>query len=111
MIQLNKDEENAMVDWINSFDDPYLVLVSGLPLDLLNGVTLSHLVGYIACSPEDREKIFELLHYPKDAEGMMALSGGLMSDELRENFDLAYNVLRYSQAYQEADSRYHFLDE
>ena len=31
LFALDKDEENAMIDWINSFDDPFLVLVSRIP--------------------------------------------------------------------------------
>lgn len=94
---LDKDEENALIDWINAFDDPFLILVSRLPSDLMNGVVLSHLVGYVACSPDDREKIFELLNYPKDPNGgMIGLRGTLLPDQVRENFDLAYNVLQYS---------------
>ena len=89
-----------MIDWINSFDDPFLVLVSRIPQDLMNGVVLSHLVGYIACTADDRDKIFELLNYPKDQNGaMMGLQGSVQPDEVRENFDLAFNVLQYSQAY------------
>ena len=57
-------ENTSLMDWINSFDDPYCVLVSSLPEDLLNGVVLSHIVGFIACSLSDRAKIFDLLNYP-----------------------------------------------
>ena len=99
---LDKDEENALIDWINAFDDPFLVLVSRLPHDLMNGIALSHLVGYVACSHDDRDKIFELLNYPTDSHGgMLGLHGALEPDQVRENFDLAFNVLQYSQAYQE----------
>jgi len=59
-----------LIDWINSFDDPFCVIVSQLPQDLLNGVVLSHLVGYIACSTSDREKIFDLLCYPEQDFGL-----------------------------------------
>ena len=100
---LDKFEENSLIDWINAFDDPFLVLVSKLPQDLMNGVVLSHLVGYVACTSDDRDKIFELMNYPRDATsgGMVGLAGHLSFDLIRENFDLAYNVLKYSQSYQE----------
>jgi hypothetical protein len=46
--------ENQLIDWINSFDDPHCVLVSKLPQDLSNGVILSHLVGNVVCTLNDR---------------------------------------------------------
>lgn len=71
------------------------MLVNSLPDDLRDGVVLSHLVGYIVCCEADREMIFDLLNYP-DAYG------GVSTEKIRENFDLAYNVLKCSQAYQNA---------
>ena len=82
-----------LVDWINSFDDSYLVLVSNIPQDLESGVVLSHLVGQVACTQSDREKIFDLLNYPGYEES-------LRNDQILENFELAYNVLKYSELYQ-----------
>lgn len=32
-------------------------------VDLTDGIALSHLVGYIACSPSDQEKIKQLVYY------------------------------------------------
>lgn len=62
--KLDKNYEYQLIDWINSFGDPFLALVSKIPQDLENGIVLSHLVGYIVCSESDRIKIFELLNYP-----------------------------------------------
>lgn len=109
---LDRDEENALIDWINSFDDPFLVLVSRVPQELMNGLVLSHLVGYIACSHEDREKIFELLNYPKHPNsGLINLHGHLQPDQIRENFDLAFNVLQFSQVYRDLNQELQFLDQ
>ena len=58
-------DQTSLMDWVNSFDDPYCVLVSSVPEDLANGIVLSHVVGFIACSQSDREKIFDLVNYPK----------------------------------------------
>jgi hypothetical protein len=55
-----------MIYWINSFDDPLLVLVNDLRTELLDGIVLAHLVANIACITADREKVFELLIYPND---------------------------------------------
>ena len=55
-----------MIYWINSFDDPLLVLVNDLRTELLDGIVLAHLVANIACITTDREKVFELLVYPNE---------------------------------------------
>jgi len=60
---------------------------------LRDGIVLSHLVGYITCSYTDRQMIFDLLAYP--TQGPVDLG------KARENFDLAFNVLKHSQLYQE----------
>lgn len=51
-----------LIDWINSFNDPYCLLINQMN-DLTDGIALCHLVGYIACSPSDQEKIKQLVYY------------------------------------------------
>lgn len=97
--------EQQLIDWINSFDDPYCVLVSRLPEDLMNGVVISHLVGFISCSAQDRKLIFDLLNYPSPGEFNI-----LGKQQVRENFDLAYNVLKCSSVYME-NPKLNFLGE
>jgi hypothetical protein len=99
-----KADWQNLVDWVNSFDDSYCVLVNALPDDLRNGIVLSHLVGYIVCCEADREMIFDLLNY-LDAEG------ALSQDKTKENFELAYNVLKCSQMYQDAKHLRFLADE
>ena len=94
--------EIQLIDWINSFDDPHCVLVSRLPHDLSNGVILSHIVGHLVCTPQDKLKIFDLLNYPQDGQVMDVA-------QIRENFDLAYNVLQFSEMYRE-NPRLNFLE-
>lgn len=96
----NQLSEQNLIDWINSFDDAYCVLVCQLPDDMQDGVVVSHLVGNIACSQADRVKIFDLLHYPLSQETPLQL------DQIIENFDLAYNVLKYSQCYTDQNKRF-----
>jgi hypothetical protein len=43
---------------------------------------------------EDKMKIFDLLNYPQDGQILDV-------QYIRENFDLAYNVLKFSEIYQE----------
>jgi hypothetical protein len=38
-----------LIDWINSFNDPYCLLVNSLA-DLADGIALCHLVGLIVCT-------------------------------------------------------------
>jgi len=45
-------KEQGLIDWINSFNDPYCLLVNSFR-DLRDGIALCHLVGYIACSLSD----------------------------------------------------------
>lgn len=94
------------IDWLNSFDDSYLVLVSKLPHDLADGIVLSHLVGIVTCSENDREKIFELLNYPGADNPLHSIDDAKVLD----NFELAVNVLRFSDAYTQS-TRFKFLDE
>jgi hypothetical protein len=88
-----KIDHQSLIDWINSFDDSFCVLVSVLPEDLKNGVIISHLVGYIVCSFTDRQMIFDLLNYPPPN------SNYLERHLIKENFELAYNVLKCGQKY------------
>lgn len=88
----SKVDLQCLVDWINSFDDSYCVLVNHLPDDISDGVVLSHLVGYLVCSQDDRQMIFDLLNYPDE-------QGRLHASKVKDNFDLAYNVLKCSETY------------
>jgi hypothetical protein len=73
-----------LIDWINSFNDPYCLLVNSFG-DLTDGIALCHLVGFIVCSPSDQEKIKQLVYYEA------------LSKELAlQNLDLAVNVLKSS---------------
>lgn len=60
--QRGKVNEYALIDWVNSFNDPHCLLVSSLNdlkdgnlcLNLTHlGIAFCHLVGFIACSPAD----------------------------------------------------------
>ena len=53
---------HPLIDWINSFNDPYCLLVNSFS-DLIDGIALCHLVGIIVCSPSDQEKIKQLVYY------------------------------------------------
>lgn len=90
----SKVDWQNLVDWVNQFDDSYCVLVNTLPDDLWDGIVLSHVVGYTVCCEADRQMIFDLVNYP-GAEGVLG------PEQARENFDLAYNVLKCSQTYQD----------
>ena len=59
--------------------------------DLTDGIALSHLVGYISCSPSDQEKIKQLVYY--DAT---TTTGPIPSQLSLQNLDLALNVLKSS---------------
>ena len=67
-----------------------------MPHDLADGIVLSHLVGLITCSQNDREKIFELLNYPGADD---PLNAKLEPAKILDNFELAVNVLRFSESY------------
>ena len=41
-----------LIDWLNSFNDPYCLLVNSLD-DLKDGIAFCHVVALIACSPAD----------------------------------------------------------
>lgn len=57
----------------------------------------------MVCTMTDKVKIFDLLNYPQDGQVMdVAL--------IRENFDLAYNVLKFSELYQD-NPKLQFLDQ
>eukprot|EP00347_Sterkiella_histriomuscorum_P018003 403347156 len=78
----------VLIDWVNSFNDPYCLLVNSLN-DLKDGIALCHLVGFITCTPSDQEKIKQLVYY--DA------SLSLRNDLVLQNLDLALNILKNSQ--------------
>ena len=73
-----------LIDWINSFNDPYCLLVNSFS-DLADGIALCHLVGFIVCSPSDQEKIKQLVYYE-----------AVNKDYALQNLDLAINVLKSS---------------
>ena len=70
------------------------MLVNSVPEDLSNGIVFNHLIGYIVCSQVDRDMIFNLVHYP--LEGHFDLTD---QNSIKNNMDLAYNVLKHSTAY------------
>lgn len=76
--------EQALVDWVNSFNDPYCLLVNSFH-DLRDGIALCHLVGYIACSQADQEKIKQLVYYDASSQEFAL-----------QNLDLAINILKSS---------------
>jgi len=76
--------EQALVDWANSFNDPYCLLVNSFQ-DLQDGIALCHLVGYIACSQADQEKIKQLVYYDASSQEFAL-----------QNLDLAINILKSS---------------
>ena len=51
-----------LIDWLNSFNDPYCLLVNSLD-DLKDGIAFCHVVALIACSPADQEKVRQLIYY------------------------------------------------
>jgi hypothetical protein len=56
------DNLAPLIDWVNAFNDPYCLLVNSLD-DLRDGIAFCHLVGFIACSPSDQEKVRQLVYY------------------------------------------------
>ena len=86
-----------LIDWVNSFNDPYCLLVNSLvdlndgkhnnlPMISYIGVALCHLVGFISCTPSDQTKLRQLIFYEHNG-----------SEELvMQNMDLALNVLKSS---------------
>ncbi|CDW89619.1 UNKNOWN [Stylonychia lemnae] len=77
-----------LIDWVNSFNDPYCLLVNSLN-DLRDGIAFCHLVGLITCTPSDQEKIRQLVYYD-------ASSNGNNEDLIAQNMDLALNILKNS---------------
>lgn len=56
-----ESREQALIDWVNSFNDPYCLLVNSI-IDLTDGklhlikplgIALCHLVGFVACTQSD----------------------------------------------------------
>ena len=64
---------------------------------------MSHLVGHIACSEIDRNKVMDLLSYPDD-DSMM-----LEPQKINDNIEIAFNVLKFSEIYKERGQG--FLDQ
>jgi hypothetical protein len=59
------------------------LLVNSLT-DLVDGIALCHLVGFITCSPDDQLKIKELVYYQ---------ASGNNEEFSLQNLDLAVNIL------------------
>jgi len=75
-------EQTLIVDWINSINDPYCLLVNSL-WDLEDGVVLCHLVAQSCCNEEDSFKMRQLVNYDN------------LHQDIRlrqENLSLALNV-------------------
>lgn len=104
-----QQKEQALVDWVNSFNDPYCLLVNSMS-DLTDGIGLCHLVGLIVCTQQDYyqqplskpylelvatelDKIKQLVYY--DAKGSQATTSTDI-DLAHQNLDLALNILKCS---------------
>ena len=79
------DQWRSLIDWVNSFNDPYCLLVTTYR-DLLDGVALCHLVAIIVCSPEDQLQMKVLINYEHGGD----------PDLMLQNLDLALSVLKAS---------------
>ena len=79
-----------LIDWVNSFNDPYCLLVSQFE-DFSDGITLCHLVSLVVCNDSDQLQMKQLVHY--DTNGM-----GIEQTKKIQNIDLALNVLKASTA-------------
>jgi hypothetical protein len=79
------EQWQSLIDWVNSHNDPYCLLVSSFQ-DMLDGVALCHLVAMIVCSPEDQIQMKILINYDHADD----------SDMMFQNLDLALSVLKAS---------------
>jgi hypothetical protein len=80
-----EDQWRSLIDWVNSYNDPYCLLVTTYR-DLLDGIALCHLVAMIVCSPEDQLQMKVLINYDHAGD----------SDLMFQNLDLALSVLKAS---------------
>ena len=67
------------------------LMVSKLFHIILSGIALCHLVGQIACSTEDQDKIKQLVYYEATSETSSAVN-----ELALQNVDLAINILKSS---------------